>query len=159
MKVLGIDPGLKRTGVGILYYKENIKSIKWRILSFEEGDLGTRIYNYYRSMKNIIKKEKPDIVVIESLFYGKNTKTLIHLGELRGAYILLLKEMKIPIFEYSPREIKIAITGSGNADKDKVNYMVRKILNVKREIIEDASDALASALCYILRNDDRLHKR
>lgn len=159
MKVLGIDPGLTRTGIGLLEYKDSVKSVKWKTLNFEEGDLGTRIYNYYKGMKCFLKREKPDVAVIESLFFGKNTKTLIHLGELRGAYILLLKEMKIPIYEYTPREIKIAITGSGNANKEEVKYMVKKLLKVRKEIINDASDALASALCYILRNNDKLHKR
>lgn len=159
MKVLGIDTGLKRTGVGLLDFEGSIKSIKWKTFNFEEGDLGTRIYNYYKSMKNFVKKEKPDVAVIESLFYGKNTKTLIHLGELRGAYILLLKEMKIPIYEYSPREIKIAVTGSGNSDKEYVKYIVKKMLNLKKEILDDASDALASALCFLLRNNVGFHKR
>ncbi len=153
MRVLGIDPGLKRTGIGIIEYNNGIKFKKWKAFSFEEGDLSTRIYNYYKSVKSFIEKEKPDIAVIETLFYGKNTKTLIHLGELRGAYILLLKEMKIPFFEFTPREIKIAITGSGNADKNAVKYMVKKILKLKKEIIDDASDALATALCYILRKN------
>jgi len=159
LKVLGIDPGLKATGVGIIDYDGNKINVKWKVISFEEGDLGTRIYNYYRKMKEFIKKEGPDVAVMESIFYGENTKTLIHLGELRGAYILLLKELRIPLFEFSPREIKIAITGSGAASKDKVNFIVKNMLNVKKEIPVDASDALANSLVYLLRKDDRLSKR
>jgi len=152
--ILGIDPGLRFTGLGIINYdskKRKFIETDWRIIDSKGDNLAERIKSIYREIEEILEQTKPDISTIETLFFGKNTKTLIHLGELRGAIILLLSMKEIPIIEYSPREIKMALTGSGSSSKQQVGQMVKCILGINGEIPPDATDALASAICYLQR--------
>ncbi len=154
MIILGIDPGSKYCGYGILeiegkkivaagYDVHKIKSS----LSFSE-----KLYEIYSKVKKMSNEYKPDIAAVETIFYGKNIKSAFTLGHVRGAILVALAEKKIPIEEYSPREVKKAVVGNGNASKEQVQYMVQKILNLKAfPTSQDASDALAIALCQFNR--------
>lgn len=154
MIVLGIDPGLSFTGIGIIHYDRKAMEFigsDWRILKSKGENLAERIKSIYREIDGILEEKKPDVSTMETIFYGKNTKTLIHLGELRGAIMLLLSLRGIPIIEYSPREIKMALTGSGSSSKLQVGEMVKYILGINEQIPMDATDALATAICYLQR--------
>ncbi len=152
MKVIGIDPGLSKTGIGVISKNGSFNIGRWEIVSPKKNlDLPEKIHFLFHSMLDIIDREKPEAIAIEKLFFGQNTKTLIHLGELRGVFLLASVEKKIPVYEYTPREVKMAITGSGASSKDQVEYMVKQILNINEKIPSDASDAIAIGLCYLLR--------
>ena len=104
-------------------------------------------------MDKIIAEYKPDIAVVETIFYGKNIKSAFTLGHARGVIMLALAQHDIKIEEYSPREVKKSVVGNGNASKEQVAYMVQKILNLStKPKTEDAADALAIALCQFNKN-------
>lgn len=150
MKILGIDPGLSKTGIAILSREKDNKRLSWELLEYKKGE--KRLLKYFQSLKNIIEKEKPDNIVIESTFRGPNTKTLIKVAELRGVYLLLTQMKNLSIQEFSPREIKQSVTGSGASSKKQVKYMVQKILNIDEDIPLDISDAFGAIICYLNKN-------
>jgi crossover junction endodeoxyribonuclease RuvC len=102
----------------------------------------------YSEIDKVIDEYKPDIAAVETIFYGKNIKSAFTLGHARGAILLALAQRKIKIVEYSPREVKKSVVGNGNASKEQVEYMVKKILKIDiKPETQDATDALANALC------------
>ena len=142
MKILGIDPGLTRTGFGIIDVDgESLRLIDYGIIKPKSSDkLERRLLTIFNDMSSIIKKYSPT---------GKNVKSALLLGQARGAAMLSAASSKITIFEYSAKKIKQSVTGNGNANKDQVKFMVTSILNIKNlDIPLDASDALAIALCH-----------
>lgn len=149
MKILGIDPGLSTTGIALLEVTDQMKVLSWNIIRHQKSKGAKKIYKYYKSLSETIERQKPDLLVMEKVFHGPNTKTLIKLGELRGAYLLLAEEKGIPVVEFTPREIKQSVTGSGASSKAQVRYMVKSILNIDEEIPLDVSDAFGTILCYI----------
>jgi crossover junction endodeoxyribonuclease RuvC len=151
LKILGIDPGLSRTGIAILSKGGRIDEFSWKMLRHEKGE--NRLQNYFKSLREVIKKEKPDQIVIESIFRGPNTKTLIKIAELRGVYLLLTQMEGLSIQQFTPREIKQSVTGSGASSKEQVRYMVKKILGIEEEIPLDVSDAFGAIICYLNKND------
>jgi len=151
LKILGIDPGLSKTGIAILSRKNDNNKLSWEMLKHEKD--GNRLYNYFKSLSKIIDKEKPDCIVIESTFRGPNTKTLIKTAELRGVYLLLTQMKNLPILEFSPREIKQSVTGSGASSKEQVKFMVQKILGITEDIPLDISDAFGAIICYLNKNE------
>ena len=151
MRILGIDPGLTRTGFGIIDINDDsLKLIDYGIVKPKNTDkLERRLLTIFNDMSKIIKKYNPTVVSIEEVFYGKNVKSALLLGQARGAAMLSVASNKITIFEYSAKKIKQSVTGNGNADKNQVKFMVGSILNIKNlDIPLDASDALAIALCH-----------
>lgn len=112
-----------------------------------------RLHNYFKSLLEVINKEKPDQIIIESIFRGPNIKTLIKIAELRGVYLLITQMGGHPVLEFTPREIKQSVTGSGASSKEQVRYMVKKILGIKEEIPLDISDAFGAIICYLNRSN------
>ena len=151
MKIIGIDPGLRCTGFGIIESSNNkLEVVDFGIIKTNSKDsLSKRLKTIYIDVKEIIESYKPSIMSIEEVFYGKNVKSALLLGQARGAAMLSVASNKITIFEYSAKKIKQSVTGNGNADKNQVKFMVGSILNIKNlDIPLDASDALAIALCH-----------
>ena len=151
MRILGIDPGLTRTGFGIIdINNEILKLVDYGIIKPNNKDkLEKRLLTIFTDMSKIIDQYSPTVVSIEEVFYGKNVKSALLLGQARGAAMLSAASKKINIFEYSAKKIKQSMTGNGNANKDQVKFMVSSILNIKNfNIPLDASDALAIALCH-----------
>ena len=155
MIILGIDPGSLNVGYGILEVE------KYRITAAgcdtikinPKLQLSERLVLIHNGMDKIIAEYKPDIAVVETIFYGKNIKSAFTLGHARGVIILTLAKHNIEIAEYSPREVKKSVVGNGNASKEQVAYMVQKILNLSaKPKTEDAADALAIALCQFNKN-------
>ena len=152
MIIIGIDPGLVNTGYGIISIKNEIPSlIDFGIIAPNTKDsVPERIFTIFTDVCCLIEKYNPNIFSIEDVFYSRNFKSAMLLGQARGAAILAASKYKISIFEYSAKKVKQSITGNGNADKTQVQYMVSKILNLKNNSIPlDASDALAIGMCHI----------
>ena len=151
MKILGIDPGLVQTGYGIITIKDNDpKIIDFGVVKPTVTDgLATRLLTIFEDVSEIINIHKPSIFSIEDVFYGKNAKSALRLGQARGAAMVAAASAGLSIHEYSARKIKQAVTGNGNAHKEQVQFMVKATLKMDKlpEPI-DASDALAAALCH-----------
>ena len=155
MIILGIDPGSYNVGYGILQVEKRkiIAAGCDTIVINSKLQLAERLVQIHLGMNKIIAEYKPDIAVVETIFYGKNIKSAFTLGHARGVIILTLAQHNIEIVEYSPREVKKSVVGNGNASKEQVGYMVQKILNLStKPKTEDAADALAIALCQFNKN-------
>ena len=152
MRVLGIDPSIKSTGYGIIEYSQNTYSIlKYGVIRPSRSQLFHHKINQIKSsLEEIIVNFEPEEVAIENPFYAQNIKTAITLGQVRGAILVAIASHNCTLYEYSPLEIKKAVTGYGRADKNQVMMMVKTLLNLVNEKLEtDASDALAAAYCHL----------
>jgi crossover junction endodeoxyribonuclease RuvC len=154
MIILGIDPGTRITGYGVIKYTNNnflrIASGSINLPSIEP--IPKRLEIIYDELSKIIKKYKPDEFAIETAFYGKNVQSAMKIGYARGVSILCALHNKVPASEYSPREVKKSVVGKGAASKEQVGFMIKTLLNIKSEQIKvDESDALAIALCHAFR--------
>ncbi len=151
MIILGIDPGYAIVGYGIIEQKGNKCSpIAYGVITTAtQMPMEQRLLTIYRELNNIIDKYKPDEVAIEELFFNTNAKTAINVGQGRGVCLLAAAEKGIPINEYTPLQIKQALTGYGRADKNQIQQMVKMFLNLT-EIPkpDDAADAVAVAVCH-----------
>lgn len=152
MLTLGIDPGTATTGYGLIAEENNkLVFVAHGIVSTSpKDDAQTRLKQIYSSIKTIIAKHKPAVVAIEKLYFGANTKTAIAVGQARGVALLAAAEAITPVAEYTPLQVKMAITGYGRADKKQIQQMVKALLGLK-EIPrpDDAADALAIAICHL----------
>ncbi|MDD4990359.1 MAG: crossover junction endodeoxyribonuclease RuvC [Candidatus Pacebacteria bacterium] len=155
MIILGIDPGTATTGFGAIKKKdENLLPIDFGVISTSPKDQSAkRLQTLYQETIKLIKKFKPDFVVIEKLYFFKNLKTAFPVSEARGVILLAVCQQKIKIIELAPLEVKMGVCGYGRADKKQIQKMVKEILALK-EIPkpDDASDALAVAICGALKN-------
>ena len=150
MRILGIDPGYGIVGYGIIEGGYQPMMVDYGVISTpKELSLPERLEIIYSSIETLITSYKPDVVAIEELFYFRNQTTIIPVAEARGVILLSCKDNNVPIFEYTPLQIKQALTGIGRAEKAQVQFMVKTILGL--EIIpkpDDAADALAVAICH-----------
>ncbi len=150
MIILGIDPGTATTGYGVI---ENIKSelkvIDYGcILTDKKLQMPERLDFLGEELKKIIKKYKPQVMAVEELFFFKNAKTIITVGQARGVILFVGKNQGLEIYEYTPLQVKQAVVGYGRADKKQVQNMVKAILGLKSTPKpDDAADALATAIC------------
>lgn len=151
MIIVGIDPGIAILGYGVLEFMNN----KFRVIDYNavcttpKNTMPERIEIIFNSLNDIFDKYKPDAVAFEELFFNQNAKTAIVVGQARGAAVLSAQLKKINIYEYTPLQVKQAVTGYGRADKKQIQQMVRMLLNL-REVPkpDDVADALAIALCH-----------
>ena len=150
MKVLGIDPGNHITGYGV------VEKRKSGIVHIAHGEIkvaksmypSLRLVKIYDDLLEVIDRSTPDVMAVEDVFYGKNVKSLIRQGEVRGITVLAGSHRRIPIYEYTPLEIKKAVVGYGRAEKYQIQNMVKAILNLSELPPADAADALAIAICH-----------
>jgi len=151
--VVGIDPGTAITGYGIIREQEN-GDLEWVshgvVKTPSDWDEPRRLLVLYKKLNEIFTSYKPDCCAVEKLFFQKNVKTAIQVGQGRGAALIAAAEAGLTVGEYTPLEIKQAVVGYGNADKQQVQKMVKVLLNLK-EIPkpDDAADALAVAICHL----------
>lgn len=151
MRILGIDPGLATVGYGIIDVEGNsFKAIDYGIITTDANlDLPNRLERIYNLLIELINKYQPVDLAIEELFFNKNVKTAITVGHARGVEILACKVMGVEIFEYTPLQIKQAITGYGRAEKNQIQEMTKILLNLEDiPKPDDAADALAVALTH-----------
>ncbi len=150
MRILGIDPGSSITGYGIVEIREG------KVHHLDNGGIipraklhySKRLDHIFTNLTEIIADHKPDAVAIENIFFAKNAKSALVLGQARGVALLAAVRAGLEIFEYAPTEVKQAVVGNGRATKHQVQSMVKAILNLKEIAMEDASDALAIAICH-----------
>ena len=148
--ILGIDPGTNITGYGIIKLEESKPTyLHHEILKTGLQNMYTvKLSLIYDNTKRLIEKYKPDDIALESVFFSVNAGTAIKLGQARGAALSACSGKHRNIYEYSPRRVKMIITGNGAADKAEVQKYVKKKLRLRRKLEEDASDALGVALCH-----------
>jgi len=153
MRVLGLDPGSRRTGFGVVEGSGN----QFRALAHgtlappAKLDLPHRLHAIAQRAGELMEEWRPDATVVEEAFYHESVRSTLVLGHVRGALLVAAVEHATVIAEYSPREIKLSVAGSGAATKDQVAFMVRRLLGLKGALAPDASDALAAALCHLHR--------
>lgn len=151
MRILGIDPGTATTGWGIVQVEGSKLKAKscGCILTPAKQNQAKRLAHIFGELDHLIKKEKPDVVAIEKLFFINNIKTAMTVGEARGVCLLAAEQNKLPIFEYTPLQVKQGLTGYGKAEKKQIQMMVKNILRLK-EIPkpDDMADALAIAITH-----------
>ncbi len=153
--LMGIDPGTLITGYGIIQIKKGkIKILKSdAIICKSSTKLSDRLGLIFQTLDKLIQKYHPDEIAIETAFYGKNAQSALKLGHARGAVMLAGFLNSVPMSEYSPREVKKAVTGNGAASKLQVMKMVKTILSLKSlPKYYDTTDALAVALCHSYKN-------
>jgi len=150
VRILGLDPGTAILGWGIIE-KENQKIVPKKfgcIRTKANEELSKRLFHIYKSLCDIIEKEKPTCVAIEELFFFKNQKTVMSVAQARGVAIVCAMKKGLPVFEYTPLQVKQAISGYGRADKSQMQEMVRITCGLKEcPKPDDAADALAIAIC------------
>lgn len=153
--ILGIDPGTVVMGYGLIHVKNNkVEPIGLGVVKLEKyDDLTLRLKKIFERTIGIIEEFKPDELAIEAPFFGKNVQSMLKLGRAQGVAIAAALSKNIPITEYSPKKIKMSITGNGNASKEQVAAMLQQILGIKKEQeFLDATDALGAALCHYYQN-------
>jgi crossover junction endodeoxyribonuclease RuvC len=150
MRILGIDPGSRITGFGVVNVLSNgkLQYIASGCVRTAKGALGDRLKTIYDGMYAIIANYQPGVVVIEKVFLSRNADSALKLGQARGAAITASANSSLPVSEYSARQIKRAVVGKGAADKRQVQHMVRALLELSGTPQADAADALACAICH-----------
>ncbi len=149
MRILGIDPGVAIMGYGVIELKESTMSLikAGCVTTAPQIIHAQRLNQIAKGFTKIVKLYQPDILAIEELFFYKNTKTAFKVGEARGVILAKAIEAEMPIYEYTPLQVKQAITSYGRADKNQVQQMVKLILKQNRIIKpDDAADAVAIAI-------------
>jgi crossover junction endodeoxyribonuclease RuvC len=154
--ILGIDPGTSIMGYGIIQAEGNKASmVDMGLIKMQKiTDSYLKLKEIFKRTTELIERYSPDELAIEAQFFGKNVQSMLKLGRAQGVAIAAALQKDIPIFEYAPRKIKMAITGQGGASKEQVAGMLKSILGFK-EMPEDfdATDALAVALCHFYQKD------
>ena len=150
MIILGVDTSLRSTGYGVLEVVGN------RLRALDCGNIPNKpklpvsacLIAIHTKIAALIAAWKPDVVSVEKVIYGKNANTMLVLGEARGAVIVSAATANLPIYEYEPRRVKMAVCGNGMAEKFQIQRMVKTLLNLPEPPQNDAADALALAICH-----------
>jgi crossover junction endodeoxyribonuclease RuvC len=152
MLVLGIDPGLAITGYGIVRTSRQIdyECLDYGVVTTSSAlSDADRLKILYEALTELIETHQPESCAVEKLFFQKNVKTAIAVGQARGVAMLTLAQANLPMMEYTPNEVKQTVCGYGNAGKKQVQYMVQNLLQLKSlPTPDDAADALAVAICH-----------
>jgi crossover junction endodeoxyribonuclease RuvC len=147
-RVLGVDPGTVVTGWGVVEgCGAEVRYVASGVVSLR-GVRADRLAELYKSLAAICEDVRPSVVAIEKTFVGDNIQTAFRLGEARGAVMAAVAGHGVPVTEYSPAEIKVALTGSGRAGKEQMQAMVGRVLGLDRPLRADEADALAAAVCH-----------
>ncbi len=150
-RILGIDPGLKHTGCGI------VERVGKELTYLNSGTIDTdvkmkfphRLLKIYNEVEKVILQYKPDAIAVEQSIYAQNVQIALKLGHARGMVILAGARNNLEIGEYTPKKIKSSVTGNGNASKEQVKFMVANLLGITPNMLSfDSSDALAAAICH-----------
>ena len=161
MIILGIDPGTATTGFGIIKKIKNKKAevIDYGcILTTPDMSTGDRLKMISNELNKLIKFHQPKVMAVESLFFFKNLKTAMPVSQAKGVILLTAAKKRIPVYEFSPLQVKMAITGYGRAEKKQVQRMIQTMLSLeekpkdKNKRKDDATDALGIALCYTIKS-------
>lgn len=150
MRVLGIDPGSRITGLGVVELSNGkLVGIASQALRLGGGALSGRLAHIYTAVSELIVQTQPDVVAIEQVFMATNAKAALTLGHARGSAMCSAVNSGMEVYEYSAKQIKQAVVGTGGAKKEQVQHMVRILLSLDKNPQPDAADALACAICHI----------
>lgn len=172
MIIFGVDPGTATTGYGVVRSQNGKSKPLLQLVDYgcivtpKEQEMPSRLYSIQKEFSKLLREHKPDCVIVEQLFFGINSRTAMSVGQARGVVLSTAAGYRIPIFEYQGLHVKYTLTGSGKADKKEIQKYVMKYLN-KRKLkkpqligkgkgyIDDAADALAVAICHVLKSTTR----
>lgn len=147
MKIIGIDPGTAETGYGIIYNKKVIDFGLIRTKPSQE--MGPRLDIIYKKLFCVLKEHKPACAALETIFFFKNPKSVLKVSQAYGIILLALNKAKIPVFEYTPLQVKQNLSGYGKTDKKEIQKLVQKYLKLKKlPRPQHTADALAIAICH-----------
>jgi crossover junction endodeoxyribonuclease RuvC len=148
-RILGIDPGSRLTGFGVLdFVADKATYVASGVIQSIDGEFAERLKDIYNAVSELVKDYCPYAFAVESVIVHKNPGSALKLGHARSAAICATFQSDAVVYEYAPREIKLAVVGSGAASKEQVQHMVISILNLEGSPAPDAADALATALCH-----------
>ena len=148
VRILGIDPGSRLTGYGVIDVQGTEIAIVACGAIGTSGDHASRLRTIFRSVAELVEEHAPDEVAIERVFVHRNADSALKLGQARAAALCATFAPELPVFEYAARHIKKAVVGRGSAEKGQVQHMVRMLLGLREAPSPDAADALAAALCH-----------
>ncbi len=149
MRIIGIDPGSQKTGVGIIDVQGNhLRHVHHSVIRCGKGDFDNRLLILFSNLKSVIAEFKPETSAIEDVFVAKNAASALKLGQARGALVAACGDCGLRVSSYPPTQVKQAVVGFGRADKQQVQHMVRMLLHPPEPLPEDAADALAVAICH-----------
>jgi crossover junction endodeoxyribonuclease RuvC len=145
-----VDPGTHRTGAGLIEAEgSRYRFLYSEILSLKSELSGPqKLHSIYKFLKQILERFRPQILALENIFYSKDVRAMVKIGEARACAILAASELGISVVEYAPARIKQAVSGNGRATKEQMQHMVKTLLNLKDLPSPDAADALAVAICH-----------
>jgi crossover junction endodeoxyribonuclease RuvC len=147
--ILGIDPGSRKTGFGIISHQgARSEYVTSGIIRLPRLELPERLKIIFDGVTEIVEQYCPQELAIEEVFMARDARAAITLGQARGAAIVACVNQSMPVYEYSAKTIKLGVVGTGNADKQQVQHMVKTLLKLPAAPAEDAADALAAALCH-----------
>jgi crossover junction endodeoxyribonuclease RuvC len=153
MLVIGIDPGTASTGYGLVreHQDGSLTAVNFGVISTPpQSEMPERLLHLFNCLQEIINLYHPQFGAVEKLYFNRNVRTAMSVGQARGIALLALAQEKLPVGEYTPREVKQAVVGYGNADKRQVQEMVKSILGLEQlPQPDDAADALAIAICHL----------
>lgn len=149
VRILGLDPGSQRTGYAVV--ETNGPRVAYLVsgaIKTSGDSLAERLQEIFAGVDRLTNEFRPDEVAIERVFMHRNADSALKLGQARGAALSATFVVRPRVFEYAPREVKLAVVGTGSAQKEQVQLMVKRLLNIAGPLTEDAADALAIALCH-----------
>lgn len=150
MKVVGIDPGFGRMGFGVIEdSRSGVRFIECGVIETDpKSSVPERLVEISTRLHELFEQHRPDSVSIEKLVFAANRTTGIDVAKAIGVALLTAAKMGLPVYEYSPSEVKLTITGNGSADKQQVQFMIRNLLGLATAPSDDAADALAIGICH-----------
>lgn len=153
MRILGIDPGTRVCGYGVIESGgSQPRALDYGVVRGRGRSVAARLQVIYDGLVEVIERCEPDVAALETAFFGKNARSALKIGEGRGVALVAAASRGLEVVEYTPAEIKKAVVGSGQADKSQVQHMVRMLLDLSElPSPEDAADALAIAICHLHR--------
>ena len=156
VRILGLDPGSRRTGFGVIECRgSDYKHVAHGCIAVAGLELAERLRRIFEALTALISEHGPGEIAVERVFVNRNVESALKLGQARGAALCAVPE-GVPVFEYAPRAIKLALVGSGAAEKAQVGHMIKTLLQLNEKLSPDASDALAIAVCHA--HTRRLHQ-
>jgi crossover junction endodeoxyribonuclease RuvC len=153
-RILGVDPGLSQTGLGLIKVQHGRLAFADSLLIAPAANqtLRDRLYQLYAGVRQCLREWRPEAMVVENVIYARNAQIALKLGHARGVLLLAAAESEVPVVEYAPREVKLAVTGHGGASKEQMQRMVQAVLAMpEAPETYDVADALALAICHAHR--------
>ncbi|MDQ6988013.1 MAG: crossover junction endodeoxyribonuclease RuvC [Mariprofundaceae bacterium] len=149
MRILGVDPGSRRTGYGIVDSQgQHMTHVTHGVIATGNGEFSARLAVLFSSLSHVIAEFQPECAAIEDVFMARNAASALKLGQARGALIVACTQAGLQVSAYSPTSVKQAVVGFGRAEKGQVQHMIQLLLKPPAPLKEDAADALAVALCH-----------